>query len=61
MIANTIVVLLEDWYLKPWKTLSPWKAGISVEQQEKQIHNYSQSIINLVRKQLAISELENSS
>ena len=61
MIANTIVVLLEDWYLKPWKTLSPWKAGISVEQQEKQINNYSQSIINLVRKQLAISGLENSS
>ena len=53
MVANTIVVLLEDWYLKPWKTLSPWKANISVEQQDKQINNYSQSIIELVRKLLA--------
>ena len=53
MAANTIVVLLEDWYLKPWKTLSPWKANISIEQQEKQINNYSQSIIELVRKLLA--------
>ncbi len=53
MVANTIVVLLEDWYLKPWKTLSPWKANISIEQREKQINNYSQSIIELVRKLLA--------
>jgi len=51
MVANTIVVLLEDW----WKTLSPWKANISLEQQEKQINNYSQSIIELVRKLLADS------
>lgn len=55
MVANTIVVLLEDWYLKPWKTLSPWKANIPIEQQEKQINNYSQSIIELVRKLLADS------
>jgi len=55
MVANTIVVLLEDWYLKPWKTLSPWKSNISVEQQEKQINNYSQSITKLVRKLLADS------
>lgn len=53
MAANTIVVLLQDWYLKPWKTLSPWKSNISIEQQEKQINNYSQSIIELVRKLLA--------
>jgi AcrR family transcriptional regulator len=53
MVANMIVVLLEDWYLKPWKTLSPWKSNLSVEQQEKQINSYSQSIIELVRKLLA--------
>ena len=53
MVANMIVVLLEDWYLKPWKTLSPWKNNLSIEQQEKQINNYSQSIIELVRKLLA--------
>lgn len=56
MVANTIVVLLEDWYLKPWKTLSPWKHNLSVEQQEKQINNYSQSIIKLVQKLLAKSD-----
>ena len=55
MVANTIVVLLEDWYLKPWKTLSPWKTTISIEQQDKQINSYSQSIIELVRKLLADS------
>lgn len=55
MVANTIVVLLEDWYLKPWKTLSPWKKTVSIEQQEKQINNYSGSIIELVRKLLAES------
>lgn len=55
MVANMIVVLLEDWYLKPWKTLSPWKSNLSIEQQEKQINNYSQSIIELVRKLLAKS------
>jgi AcrR family transcriptional regulator len=55
MVANTIVVLLEDWYLKPWKTLSPWKTNISIEQQEKQINNYSRSIVELVRKLLADS------
>ena len=53
IVANTIVVLLEDWYLKPWKTLSPWKSNISIDQQEKQIDSYSQSIIELVRKLLA--------
>lgn len=55
MVANTIVVLLEDWYLKPWKTLSPWKSNIPIEQQDKQINNYGQSIIKLVRKLLADS------
>lgn len=55
MVANTIVVLLEDWYLKPWKTMSPWKSNLSIDQQEMQINNYSQSIIELVRKLLANS------
>lgn len=52
MVANTIVVLLEDWYLKPWKTMNPWKKKLSIEEQEKQINEYSQSIIELVRKLL---------
>ena len=53
MVANTIVVLLEDWYLKPWKTLAQWKGGISIDKQEQQINNYHQSIVEQVRKLLA--------
>lgn len=58
MVANSIVVLLEDWYLKPWKTES-----LSINQQgryeldlhkvEEKINNYSQSINQLVKKLLA--------
>ena len=52
MVANTIVVLLEDWYLKPWKTMNTKKKKLSIEQQEKQINEYFQSIICLIRKLL---------
>lgn len=55
MVANTIVVLLEDWYLKPWKNLNLWKSNVSVDEQEKHINNYSQSITSLVSKLLASS------
>lgn len=53
MVANTIVVLLEDWYLKPWKTRLLDSADKTPEQQEKQINHYHQSIIELVKKLLA--------
>jgi len=53
MVANTIVVLLEDWYLKPWKTMVPWKRDISIATREEQINNYHQSIVEQVRKLLA--------
>ena len=52
MVANMIVVLLEDWYLKPWKTLLPNYSVSDVLEQEKRISNYSQSIIDLVKKLL---------
>ncbi len=55
MVANTIVVLLEDWYLKPWKTLGPWKRNLAIDKQEQQINNYHQSIVEQVRKLLAPS------
>ncbi len=57
-VANTIVVLLEDWYLKPWKTKSlvinnQGRYELQLEQIEDRINNYNQSIIELVRKLLA--------
>ena len=57
-VANAIVVLLEDWYLKPWKTqsLAINKEGryeLQLSQIEEKINNYNQSIIQLVRKLLA--------
>ena len=53
MVANTIVVMLEDWYLKPWKTqlLSPSQQ--SLQGQEEKINYYYQSLLQLVKKLLA--------
>ena len=53
MIANTILVLLEDWYLKPWKTLLLNQSDDGIQEQEERINNYSQSITALVEKLLA--------
>jgi len=58
MVANTIVVLLEDWYLKPWKTQTlPGKQRSSrlLQEQEQSINNYSQHILGLVKKLLTVS------
>jgi AcrR family transcriptional regulator len=52
VLANTIVVLLEDWYLKPWKTQLLARPQQNLEQQESRIDNYYQSIITLVYKLL---------
>ena len=53
MVANTIVVLLEDWYLKPWKTqlLEPTKQ--TRLGQEEKINYYYHSLIELVKALLA--------
>ncbi|MFT5135285.1 MAG: AcrR family transcriptional regulator [Arenicella sp.] len=51
MLANTIVVLLEDWYLKPWKTQLLARSPV---EQEQRIDNYYQSITKLVSKLLAV-------
>lgn len=58
MVANAIVVLLEDWYLKPWKTKSlaisrEGRYELQLEQIEDKINNYNQSILELVKKLLA--------
>jgi len=64
MVANTIVVLLEDWYLKPWKTQVKNK-NESIDNaklkkqlllsQEQSINTYNKSIIELVIKLLKVS------
>jgi len=66
MVANTIVVLLEDWYLKPWKnhvlTTLDNRSTVSKQQntllnkQEKTIKNYNQSVIDLVKKLLIVTK-----
>lgn len=53
MVANTIVVLLEDWYLKPWKTQLLSRDQQTLVKQEQKINNYNQAIIELVKKMLA--------
>lgn len=64
MVANTIVVLLEDWYLKPWKTqvnenkdvTKPVKTIDQLKpKQEQNINMYHQSVIDLVKKLLTVS------
>lgn len=57
-VANAIVVLLEDWYLKPWKTksLAINKEGryeLQISDIEDKINQYNQAIIDLVKKLLA--------
>jgi len=59
MIANTIVVLLEDWYLKPWKTQTlglekPASKNLNFKnmtsaEREQSINQYHQSIIDMVK------------
>ena len=60
MVANTIVVMLEDWYLKPWKsrllneTPSSKNSEMSEAKLEVRINNYHQSFIGLVKKLLIV-------
>jgi len=54
MVANTVVVLLEDWYLKPWKNHS-LNSG-SRKNQEQAIDNYYQSLIAVVKKLLVVEK-----
>lgn len=52
MVANTIVVLLEDWYLKPWKTQVPFSQQKTLAEREKIINQYHRSIMDMVEKLL---------
>lgn len=53
MVANTIVVLMEDWYLKPWKNRLISEGDDSLARQETQISTYHRSIVDVVKKLLA--------
>lgn len=53
MVANTVVVLLEDWYLKPWKTQPLKPSRQTLDGQESKLTDYYQSLIQLVRKLLS--------
>jgi hypothetical protein len=55
MVANTIVVLLEDWYLKPWKNRAMEYSGSDPDKLEEQIDQYHRSIVELVKKLLVKS------
>ena len=50
MVANMIVVMLEDWYLKPWKNYSIGTHKQSLDQQEQRIEAYCQSMTSMLRK-----------
>ncbi len=50
MVANMIVVMLEDWYLKPWKNHSASRRRQTVEQKEARIESYYQALITMLRK-----------
>ncbi|MBX2848782.1 MAG: TetR/AcrR family transcriptional regulator [Acidiferrobacterales bacterium] len=50
MVANMIVVMLEDWYLKPWKNLSTGRRKLTIEQQESNIESYYQALISMFGK-----------
>ncbi len=52
MVANIILVLLEDWYLKPWKNMA-FSDKISRAECEQKIDDYHQSITSVVRKLLS--------
>lgn len=56
-VANMIVVLLEDWYLKPWKTQPGRGAEKSLthqQDQEEKLEKYYQSLIQMVGTLLAV-------
>ena len=55
-IANSIVVLLEDWYLKPWKTQLQSRELQTNQQREEFIDAYSLDLITMTKSLLGITE-----
>ncbi|MDG1904242.1 MAG: TetR/AcrR family transcriptional regulator [Arenicella sp.] len=55
-IANSIVVLLEDWYLKPWKTQLQSSELQTNQQREEIIDAYYLDLITMTKSLLGIVE-----
>ena len=55
-IANSIVVLLEDWYLKPWKTQLQSRELQTNQQREEFIDAYYLDLITMTKSLLGITE-----
>ena len=55
-IANSIVVLLEDWYLKPWKTQLQSRELQTNQQREEIIDAYYLDLITMTKSLLGITE-----
>ena len=55
-IANSIVVLLEDWYLKPWKTQLQSRELQTNQQREEFIDAYYLDLITMTKSLLGIVE-----
>lgn len=55
-IANSIVVLLEDWYLKPWKTQLQSSELQTNQQREEIIDAYYLDLITMTKSLLVIVE-----
>lgn len=58
VVANMILVMLQDWYLKPWKNLS---SGLSkhgtrkkLQEQEARIQEYCGSLTQMLEKVLVV-------
>lgn len=51
-VANMIVTLLEDWYLKPWKTKVFSNDQTSNKMRQKVLDQYFESLVSMVQKLL---------
>ena len=52
-VANGIVVMLEDWYLKPWKMGS--SSSQTLSEQHQSIESYYQDLISMIRSLLRVN------
>ena len=54
MVANTLLVMLEDWYLKPWKYQSDGAGRYSIDKQQYNIDLYYKSLTSLLKELLSV-------
>ena len=56
-VANAIVVMLEDWYLKPWKNQLLKPGSDSLDRQNKIIEAYYQDLTSMVKSMLQVKPI----